>query len=101
YILDDCAAKAFIASRYKAEQAAEIVAATPAVELRLMVDGTVPGYESYEAAVAAQPADPLPGRREGVDMLYSSGTTGRPKGVETPAPDAALGDAPGLVPLVT
>ena len=42
----------FIASKYKGDQAAEIVADTPDVELRLMLDGTVPGYESYEAAVA-------------------------------------------------
>ena len=34
-------------------------------------------------------------------MLYSSGTTGQPKGVKTPLPDAALGETPGLVPLVT
>jgi acyl-CoA synthetase (AMP-forming)/AMP-acid ligase II len=101
YIINDCGATAFVTSKYKADQAAEIVADTPDVRLRLMVDGTVPGYESYEAAVAAQPAEPLPDRREGVDMLYSSGTTGRPKGVKTPAPDAALGEGLSLVPLVT
>jgi acyl-CoA synthetase (AMP-forming)/AMP-acid ligase II len=101
YIVNDCGAKAFVTSKYKADQAAEIVADTSAVQLRLMVDGTVPGYESYEAAVAAQPPDPLPDRREGADMLYSSGTTGQPKGVKTPVPDAPLGETPGLVPLVT
>jgi acyl-CoA synthetase (AMP-forming)/AMP-acid ligase II len=101
YIINDCGAKAYVTSKYKADQAAEIVADTPNVQLRLMVDGTVPGYESYEAAVAAQPAEPLPDRREGVDMLYSSGTTGRPKGVRTPVPDAALGEGLSLVPLVT
>jgi long-chain acyl-CoA synthetase len=101
YIVNDSGATAFLTSRYKADQAAEIVPGTPDVRLRLMVDGVVPGYDSYEVAVAAQPADPLPERREGADMLYSSGTTGRPKGVKTPVPDAALGDTSGLVPLVT
>ncbi len=101
YIVNDCGAKAFITSTYMAEPAAGLVAETPGVHLRLVVDGVVPGYDGYEAAVAAQPADPLPDRREGADMLYSSGTTGRPKGVKTPVPDAALGDTPGLVPLVT
>jgi acyl-CoA synthetase (AMP-forming)/AMP-acid ligase II len=81
YILDDCEAKVFITSRYKADQAEEIVAATPGVSLRLMLDGTIDGYGSYEAAVDAQPADPLPDRIAGTDTLYSSGTTGQPKGV--------------------
>ena len=53
YIVDDCGAKVFITSKHKADQAAEIVADTPGVELRLMLDGTIDGYESYEDAVAA------------------------------------------------
>ena len=81
YILNDCAARVFITSRYKADRAAEIVADTLSVELRLMLDGAIDGYESYEAAVAGQPAVPLAVRIAGADMLYSSGTTGRPKGV--------------------
>jgi len=91
YIVNDCGAQVFITSAYKAEQAAEIVAETPNVRLRLMIDGTVPGYESYEEAVAAHPAEALEDRREGGDMLYSSGTTGRPKGVKAPIPDMPLG----------
>ena len=81
YVINDCDARAFITSRYKAEQAAETLPLTPDVELRLMLDGTIEGYESFEAAVDAQPTDPLPNRTAGTDMLYSSGTTGRPKGV--------------------
>ena len=84
YIINDCAAKVFITSKYKADQAAEIVADTPNVHLRLMLDGTIPAYESYENAVAAQSADALPDRIAGIDMLYSSGTTGMPKGVTKP-----------------
>jgi acyl-CoA synthetase (AMP-forming)/AMP-acid ligase II len=85
YIIGDCAAKVFITSKYKADQAAEVLATTPGVQLRLMLDGTIDGYEPYEAAVAAQPATPLPEERiAGTDMLYSSGTTGLPKGVARP-----------------
>jgi len=98
YILEDCAAKVFITSHYKADQAAEIVADTPGVELRLMLDGTIDGHESYEAAVAAQPATPLDEvRLAGMDMLYSSGTTGKPKGVTRAFPGTPLDDASGAV----
>ena len=94
YILNDCAARVFITSKYKAEQAVEIIADTPGVELRLMLDGTVEGYESYEDAVARQPATPLENRIAGADMLYSSGTTGRPKGVTGKFEEKSLIDTP-------
>jgi acyl-CoA synthetase (AMP-forming)/AMP-acid ligase II len=81
YIVNDCGARGFITSKYKSEQAETLIEHSPDVELRLMLDATIDGYESYEAAVDAQSADPLDGRLAGTDMLYSSGTTGRPKGV--------------------
>ena len=81
YILNDCGARVYITSKYKSEQAAEIIDETPDIDLRLMLDGVVDGYESYEDAVSRQTAEPLARRIAGADMLYSSGTTGRPKGV--------------------
>lgn len=81
YILNDCGAVALITSSYKGEQATAIVAQTPDITLRLMLDGAVGGYDAYEDVVdGVEPVDE-PGRVAGVDMLYSSGTTGRPKGV--------------------
>ncbi|MEO6156135.1 MAG: AMP-binding protein, partial [Ilumatobacteraceae bacterium] len=98
YILNDCQAAVFVTSKYKADQAAEIVADTPGVQLRLMLDGTIGGYDSYERAVAEQSSDPLDEQRiAGTDMLYSSGTTGLPKGVVRPFESELLESTPGGV----
>ncbi|MFZ4810358.1 MAG: AMP-binding protein, partial [Ilumatobacteraceae bacterium] len=98
YILNDSEAKVFITSHYKADQAAEIVADTPNVQLRLMLDGIIDGYESYEQAIAAQPTTPLDEERvAGTDMLYSSGTTGKPKGVTRPFVPTPLDETAGAV----
>jgi acyl-CoA synthetase (AMP-forming)/AMP-acid ligase II len=86
YIVNNCGARVFIASARLAEVASSINGVTPGVELRLMIDGTAPGFASYEAAVAAHPPVPVDDEHQGRDMLYSSGTTGRPKGVLPPAP---------------
>ena len=101
YIVNDCGAQAFITSPYKAEAAAAIIGSTPKVKVRLSVGGHVEGHESFEDAIAAQPNEPLPNRLEAADMLYSSGTTGRPKGVKVPAPEDVLGTPPALLMLLT
>jgi fatty-acyl-CoA synthase len=95
YIVNDCGAKALIASAGLREAAEAIVEQTPDVEIRLAFGGPVEGYESYEDALAAQPPQPLPDQPRGADMLYSSGTTGRPKGIKQPLSDQQVGDPPG------
>ena len=101
YIVNDCGAQAFITSPYKAADAAAMIADTPDVKARLSVGGPVEGHESFEDAIAGLPSSPLEERVEGQDMLYSSGTTGRPKGVKAPMTGDVLGTASALMGLVT
>src|SRR5690606_13810862 len=77
------------------ESAEKIVSETPGVEIRLAFGGAVAGHDSYEDALAAASAEPLADQPRGADMLYSSGTTGRPKGIKHPLPDRQVGDPPG------
>ena len=101
YIVNDCGAKAFITSPYKAADAVAIVEQTPNVLARLSVGGAIEHHESFEDTIAAQPTTPLAGRYEAADMLYSSGTTGRPKGVKVALPQEELGTASALLMLVS
>ena len=91
HIINDCAAKAFITSARQSDLAGELLADTHAVQLRLMLDHSRPGYESYEARTAQYPTTPVADESEGQDLLYSSGTTGRPKGVKWPMPEGPVG----------
>jgi long-chain acyl-CoA synthetase len=81
YIVEDCGAGAMIATAATAGVATAAADGLPALRARLMIDGTAPGWTEYEATMAAQPATRIADECAGNDMLYSSGTTGRPKGV--------------------
>ena len=81
YIARDCAAEVMFASADFAELARALRERLPRVHSWLAVGGAIPGCERYEAAVAGQSAKPVPDEVEGQDMLYSSGTTGQPKGI--------------------
>src|SRR5579871_3422076 len=90
YIVGDCQAKAIVSSYDRRGVVDGLLPLIPACPIRLMVDGTADGWESYEAAIASQPARPLDKQWMGDSMLYSSGTTGRPKGILRPLPDMTV-----------
>lgn len=83
YILQNCGARLFLTSAMMADVATQVRELT-SVEHCFMVDAVYEGFESWEEAVAAQPEEPIADQANGVPMLYSSGTTGQPKGVFVP-----------------
>ena len=101
YIVGDCGARVFVTSHDQREAAAEMIAGDmlPGVHTLLMINGTIDGFESYEDVVGAMPTEPIADETEGRDMLYSSGTTGRPKGVRVPIPDSPMGTPDGVTVL--
>jgi len=81
YILENCQAKLFIGSYGLRDVAAKLLSGAHGVSSFLMVGGICDGFESWEETVDAQPDEPIADQGNGVAMLYSSGTTGKPKGV--------------------
>ena len=84
YIVNDCMAKAIVSSYDRRELVAPLGPLIPNCPIRLMVDGVIDGWESYEDAIAPYPETPVEPQWMGDTMLYSSGTTGRPKGILRP-----------------
>jgi long-chain acyl-CoA synthetase len=97
YIVDDCGAVALVTSPAMAEAVSSLDLSR--IPTRLVADGALPGLEDYDAAVAGQPSTPVPDEAEGREMLYSSGTTGQPKGVRKAIPLTPLGE-PTAVPVM-
>ncbi|MDE2404461.1 MAG: AMP-binding protein [Sphingomonadales bacterium] len=106
YIVNDCGARALVLSadigetpRALAGRRAELV---PAVERAWFAgDAAVDGAEPLAAAMAAMPAERVEGEISGFHMYYSSGTTGRPKGIVlpfTPGPIDAFNALEGNMP---
>ncbi|NVN87753.1 MAG: acyl-CoA synthetase [Rhodopseudomonas sp.] len=81
YIVKDCGAKVVITSPKGGDAIAPLIAASPGVAF-FMVDEPLPGFRSWDREAAAQPTTPIADQVAGYDMLYSSGTTGRPKGIK-------------------
>lgn len=97
YIVNDCGARVLVASPAVVDVATEMLPLIGDCDIRLMLDGAdarhdVAGFDSFEDAIAAHPAEPLAEQPRGSAMLYSSGTTGRPKGIKRPLDGTSITD---------
>ncbi|MFA5565961.1 MAG: AMP-binding protein [Acidimicrobiia bacterium] len=90
YILNDCEAKVFVADARFAGTAAEALTYAPNATMRISVGGEIEGFERLEEVIAGVEGSDIENPSPGVHMLYTSGTTGRPKGVSRErTPDVA------------
>ena len=80
YIVKDCGAKVFITSKFLEESAKDLSSSLEGVN-KFMLDGESGDFLSYEDAIRNMPNTPIEDECQGASMLYSSGTTGKPKGV--------------------
>lgn len=81
YIVGNCEAKALVADVRFAASAQEAAAMSPLAAIRLSVGGEIPGFAPYDAMVEAEAGHDIDNPVLGTQMMYTSGTTGHPKGV--------------------
>ncbi|MHA6803369.1 acyl-CoA synthetase [Salinifilum ghardaiensis] len=93
YVVDDAQARVLVVSAALREVAEAVADRLPAVTALLSYGGEVAGYRPLDEALAE--VSPRRPEREpqGAALLYSSGTTGLPKGIKPPLPGCALGEA--------
>ncbi len=99
YIVENSGAAAVIGSRATAEVCAGLAAHLPdgLPDVRLLADERLPGWQRYPDCVSDCPDTPLPEEREGDLLQYSSGTTGRPKGIRRELPHTTPQQAPVML----
>ena len=93
YLVNDSNSTVLISTAAMADTAGPMLDLIPDCPTRLMMDGAIDGYESYEAVVDGLAPERLAEEPAGDVMLYSSGTTGQPKGIRRPLSGHAI-DSP-------
>jgi long-chain acyl-CoA synthetase len=98
YILQNSDAEVLITSRALEGVASAALELVPSIRVGLTVNQERPHeiLRDYSSELGAYPTTPIADERLGIAMLYSSGTTGRPKGIARPLPPDAPGSSKGL-----
>lgn len=90
YVADNSDSSLVLGDALFADKLAQVVTSCSNVKRRLATGGPE-GWEDLDAALAAMPDTPIADEAPGALMMYSSGTTGAPKGIWRPLPDAEKG----------
>jgi long-chain acyl-CoA synthetase len=102
YIVTNSQSRLLISSQARKPVALAAAANSPNLERMLMTGDDVPdGWESYEAAIEHCPTTPIPDEMLGAAMLYSSGTTGQPKGIQRDLPAGTPSEALAVMNFVS
>ena len=96
YILDNSQSRVFFSSVAKRDVAEAAAESAPRLERLLMAGLSAASgrWEPLEPILAEYPGEPVADEKLGAPMLYSSGTTGQPKGIFRPLPDIAPSEVP-------
>lgn len=97
YILEDCGARALFISGAMADRLPAIHSRTPGLDWIITVDGPVPGAIDLEAMLPTLDDAPRGDERQGAFMVYSSGTTGQPKGIKPSLPNLTVEQPSGVL----
>ncbi len=100
YIIEDSGSRGFLTTPHMSDSLSGLEDVLSKLDIRLSIGGDLAGFDPYEDALEAASPKALPDRIEAAPMLYSSGTTGRPKGIKPQLMGDPLGRGEALTALV-
>lgn len=98
HVVNDSGARILVVSADLEHIATALLDRTPNIEARLSIRGKIDKHIEYSSAAMCIDDTPFPDQPRGSDMLYSSGTTGRPKGIKPALSGLQVGDRQGTAP---
>ncbi|QIX54029.1 acyl-CoA synthetase (plasmid) [Rhodococcus sp. DMU1] len=97
YLVADSGVRVFFVSDRFVDLSEDVLGSLELASLRRIVIGDRrEGWECYADILTDYPSSPIDDECEGDFLLYSSGTTGRPKGIKRPLPGGPMGTYPDL-----